>query len=549
MTTPTRARGLLVAALLGAGATSAGIALTTTSGWLIVRASERPVILTLMVAIVGVRAFGMARPALRYLERLRSHDTALRTLVDERQETYTRLIPLTPARLGQRRRTDVLTAATEDLDDVVQAQVRATVPMLTALITVGLTGALTALLEPGVGLAIAGLLLAAAVVCAISAHREASTQTSLLRTRAEVTRIAELAGARGRDLRSVGAQQDALRWIDDAHARLAVGTTALGRVRAAAVAQLSLATGATVLVVAFVVASTTWAAPIKGLLLLTPVAVGEALVPLVDASRAYVRARGAQARLDTLLALDPAVTRHGHLPVTDHERPPLLELRGVYASWSPRGEARAGMSTVGPLDLVLAPGSTTLITGANGSGKSTLLAILARHLDPVAGHYEVDGTDALTLDLEALRARFAVVDDEPYVLGTTLRENLRLANPDATDLDLVSVLDRAGLAPWWVGLPEGLETRLGSGGRGISGGERARLSIARALLSGRPVILLDEPTAHLDPPTARAVLVTLLDAAADRTVVVVSHQPLPPDRFDHVVVLSAREAVPQTTAS
>ena len=278
------------------------------------------------------------------------------------------------------------------------------------------------------------------------------------------------------------------------------------------------------------------AAPVKGLLVLAPVAVGEAMVPVVDASRAHVRARGARKRLDAMLTQEPAVDSQGSAPVRVHVDPPLLELRRVCASWSARGPAPMTTS-VGPVDLLLPPGSRTLISGANGSGKSTLLAVLARQLDPVAGCYEVNGIDAVTTDLEGLRALFAVVDDEPYVLGTTLRENLRLADPGAPDTHLQASLESAGLSSWFSGLSAGLDTRLGAGGRGMSGGERARLSIARAFVSSRPVILLDEPMAHLDLHTARQVLATLLEGADRSTVVVVSHQPLSTDRFDQVFIL------------
>jgi ATP-binding cassette subfamily C protein CydC len=127
--------------------------------------------------------------------------------------------------------------------------------------------------------------------------------------------------------------------------------------------------------------------------------------------------------------------------------------------------------------------------------------------------------------VEQVRDLVAVVDDDPHVFATTLRENLRLARPDADDAAVGSALRAAGLGGWLDSLPEGLDTTLGTGGRGVSGGERARLSIARALLSGRPVLLLDEPVAHLDHPTAVAVLRDLVAARQGRSVLVVSHRP------------------------
>ena len=122
---------MLLAGLIGGAATASGIALTATSGWLIVRASERPIILTLLVAVVGVRAFGIARPLLRYAERLMSHDEALADLARRRAEMYAALVPLTPARLGRRSRSSVLSGVVDDVTDVVDAHVRVTVPVRT----------------------------------------------------------------------------------------------------------------------------------------------------------------------------------------------------------------------------------------------------------------------------------------------------------------------------------------------------------------------------------------------------------------------------------
>ncbi len=164
--------------------------------------------------------------------------------------------------------------------------------------------------------------------------------------------------------------------------------------------------------------------------------------------------------------------------------------------------------------------------------------MLARHLDPMDGTYTVDGIDVRDLDLEDLRARFAVVDDEPHVFASTLRENLRLARPGSNDDAVTDALDRAGLGGWLAGLPAGLDTRLGSGGRGLSGGERARLGLARALLSRRPVVLLDEPVAHLDHATAMSVLDDVMTSTTDRTVVMVSHRPEGLAGFDDIIDLT-----------
>ena len=193
-----------------------------------------------------------------------------------------------------------------------------------------------------------------------------------------------------------------------------------------------------------------------------------------------------------------------------------------------------------PTDLDLPPGRHVAVVGPNGSGKSTLLAVLARSLDVRDGRHDVDGTDVRRLPLSTVRDDIAVVDDEPHVFATTLAENLRLARPGADDDALHGALDLAGLGPWADALPEGLGTRLGAGGRGVSGGERTRLGVARAVLADRPVVLLDEPTAHLDHATATAVLDDVLSATRARSVVLVSHRPESLDRFDRILDLGDR---------
>ena len=309
----------------------------------------------------------------------------------------------------------------------------------------------------------------------------------------------------------------------DAHAVAEAAVRRQSRGRALAAAALPLATALATVAAALSVSGATGAglrAPVAALLVLAPFALADVLAPLPDAMRALARAQAADQRLQALLDQAPAVAGRGRQrPGRPADgRPPHLRLVDVSASWDGRRTA------LQPVTLDLPPGSSVALTGANGCGKSTLLAVLARHLDP-AGRYELDGVDVRELDLDAVRALFAVVDDEPHLFASTLRENLRLAAPGAEDSALKAALHAAGLTAWRRGLADGLDTRLGAGGVGVSGGERARIGMARALLSGRPVLLLDEPVAHLDHPTAESVLRDLFAAGSGRTVVLVSHRP------------------------
>ncbi len=528
-------RRTIIGALLGGAATASGIALTATSGWLIVRASEEPIILTLMVAIVAVRTFGIARPFFRYLERLVSHDAALDDLAVRRTSVYAALIPLTPARLGRRSRSRVLTGVVDDLTDVVEAQVRVTVPLLSSALAALVAVALTAWFSPAIGLVLAGLMVAVAGTCWLAWVLESHSRDELLESRAEVLRISDLVARQAAELQAIGATGTAARWLDDAHDTLRRAVRRQSRGRALVAAALLVATAVATLLAALLVDPAVTGRPVAALLVVVPVAVGDALAPLVDTMRYLARAQGSAVRLEALLDQAPAVTDSAAAVADDiHSSGRRVDLDGVAATWTGHGEQLA------PTDLHLTPGQRVAVVGPNGTGKSTLLAVLARHLDPSRGRHTVDNVDVHHLTLDDVRRHVAVVDDEPHVFAASVATNLRLAGPGADDGALQQALERAGLGRWLADLPAGLETALGSGGRGLSGGERARLGVARAVLADRPVVLLDEPTAHLDHATATAVLDDVLSATDGRSVVMVSHRPEALDRFDTVLDLGAR---------
>lgn len=551
MSTPTRllrpstllrpSRATILGGLLGGAATASGIALTATSGWLIVRASEQPVILTLLTAIVGVRAFGIARPFFRYLERLVSHDAALDDLAVRRTAVYAALVPLTPARLGRRARSRVLAGVVDDLTDVTEAQVRVTVPVLSSVVAGLVATLLVAWFSPAVGLVLVGLLLAVAASCWLAWWVESRSRDEMLEARAEVVRVSDLVARQASELQAIGAEGTASGWLSDAHEtwRSAVRRQSVGRALVAAFLLLSTAVAA--LAAALLADPAAVGGPVAALLVVVPVAVGDALAPLVDTMRSLARAQGSGARLDALLDQEPAVREpHSPAPAPEVADGHHVALAGVAASWA------GGPDQLAPTDLDLPSGRRVAVVGPNGSGKSTLLAVLARHLDPSRGTHSLDGADVRDLQVEDVRRQVAVLDDEPHVFATSVAGNLRLARPDADDDQVSAALGRAGLGGWLSDLPDGLATHLGTGGRGLSGGERARLGLARAVLADRPVVLLDEPTAHLDHATATAVLDDVLDATHGRSVVMAGHRPEALDRFHSVLDLGVASSVAPT---
>lgn len=540
-------RGVIGAGLIGALAFACGIALTATSGWLIVRASERPIILTLLTAIVGVRTFGIGRPVFRYIERLISHNAALGDLTQRRTDAYRQLLPLTPARLGGKRRADLLSGVVRDLDDEVDVQVRVLVPLITTLGAATAAVIATFLIHPLAGAIVLSAVVASAFVGWIDLTLERRGQAASLKARGQVDRVAHLVANNAAELASIGASAEPLKWHEHAQRNVEKAARQQARGRAFGVALALLVTGIATLAMAWTlddeVRSGAINGPFAALLLLTPLALGDVIGLIPDAVGSLARSSAARDRLQHLLTQEPTVAATGTAPLASSGAP-RLEVRDLETSWT-------GVKTdLGPVSLTIEPGEHVALTGRNGLGKSTLLAVLARHLDPTAGTYLVEGIDATTLQLDDVRDLFAIVDDDPHVFAGTLRANLSFARPDATDEEIVAALQAAGLGTWLTELTDVLDTKLGEHlgtmtavaavkERSISGGERARLGMARALLSQRPVVLLDEPVAHLDSPTADAVIRDLLAASAGRTVIMVSHHDIAFDAVSRVVDLGS----------
>ncbi|QNN52235.1 thiol reductant ABC exporter subunit CydD [Nocardioides mesophilus] len=538
-------RRLVAGTVLGSLAAASGVALTATAGWLIVRAAEQPPVLVLLVAIVGVRTFGLARPALRYVERLVSHDAALRLLADRRVRVYDDLVPLTPGRLG-RQRGDVLAGVVDDVDAVLDQELRVRAPLAVAGV-VGTGAVLLAwLLAPGtpaVAATVAGVLVVAGPVAGGLAFLGARSGERLFieaRAAASSWVTAVLQGAA--DLTVWAAVPAALDRVDRASDAVAAGSrragAGLAAGRALAVLGGGLGTVAAVAAGAPAYARGDLSGPVLALLALLPLALVEVLLPVADAGALVVRTRAAAARLDRLHRTVPAVTE----PADPAPAPRSAELvlDRVSAGWGGRPALR-------DLDVRLPVGTRLGVVGPSGSGKSTLAACLLRFLDPDHGEVQMAGTALPRLSLHEVRRQVGLIDDDPHVFSTSLAENVRLARPEASDTEVEGALRAAHLGPFLDALPLGLATVLGEGHAAVSGGERARLGLARALLADRPVLVLDEPTAHLDAGTARAVSDDLLGRTGP-TLVWITHSPIGLDRMDAVLDLGPDAAAVRTTS-
>ena len=484
-----------------------------------------------MVAIVGVRLFGLARPVLRHAERVLSHDVVLRELAERRARVFADLVPLVPGRLGPRRG-DLLTGVVDDVDALLDDRLRVRQPLVTAaLVGVG-AALLTALVAPVAGAVVLLVAGSGALAFVLARRGTAAAEPLVVAHRALLgTRVEELAHGL-RELEQWGATDRALDAVREEAAGLARAVRRSSRAVAAGTALTSAAAGLGVVAVAALVDPAATSPARLALLLLVPLALADAVGGLADAGALSVRARAARERLDRLAVTAPAVSDPAApLPLPDGHG---VVVHGAELGWTDRPALA--------LDhLALRPGEHLGITGPSGSGKSTLAATLVRFIDPVSGEVLLGGTDLRRLALDDVRRRVGLVDDDPHVFASTVAENVRLARPDADDDEVRAALDRACLGPWVDGLPAGIHTHVGAGRREVSGGERARLALARSLLADPPVLVLDEPTAHLDGPTARAVAEEMLDSAArvGRSILWITHGTVGLDAMDRVVHLEA----------
>ncbi len=534
-------RGTALSFLLGTLTAVAGLGVLSTSGYLLSLAAERPPVLKLMIAVVGVQAFSFTRAGSRYAERLVTHDVALRALARIRAWFVACLAPLAPGGLAAFREGDLLQRLAGDVDELQDLLPRVLTP---AAVAAGTTAAMLMLaglldwrsaLALGAGLVAAGTgvpLFAARVVRGVGERR------AVLRARLTTQLV---------DLRTMGPEILAFGRQELVGAQLAATQAALHRAerRVAVVAGVGDALSLTASVVTMALTALIAVAGVRdgrlpGVAIAALVlAIPAAFEPIQALPAAIERWDGVRAAWRRV-----AEAARAPVPITDPpvpEPPPATATLVTEGVWAGYGED--GRDVLRGVDLEVRPGSRVAIVGPSGAGKSTLAAALVRFLPVARGEITLGGVDTSRLAQHDVRGRVCLVAQDAHLFAGSIRANLLLARPDASPAEVAAALRRASLWDWVRTLPAGLDTTIGDLGSRISGGQRRRLALARGYLAAAPVLLLDEPGAHLDEATADAMTSHLLEPDGPSTLLLITHRLAGLKAADQVLVLEAGRVV------
>ena len=527
-------RRLVVATALDAATGGCGVALLATSAWLISRAAQQPSVVALGLAIIGVRFFAVARALSRYCQRLVAHDTALRSLRDQRVRIYERLEQLAPAGLPIFRRGDLLARLVQDVDAQQDLLVRV-IPPYGSFAVVGVSAvALAWYLLPAAGMVLSVALLLTGVAVprctqSLAARRELGREPARGELMSHVVDLIEGApelvafGADGHQLERIADTDGELTRLSHESSRTAGAGAGLQAL------VVGLAVWATLLAAVPAVRSGAVPGVVLAVLALMPLATLDTAT-LPAAAQAFEGVRRSAARVFEVMDSPPAVPD----PAAPHRvgsGPHSLVVRGLRVRYG-----RADPWVLDSVDLTLTPGRRVGIVGASGAGKSTLAAVLLRFL-PYEGSVTLDGTELTGLAGDDVRRVVGLGSQDPHVFDNTIRANLLLACRTATEADLWDALERVRLAEWVGTLPAGLDTEVGERGARMSGGQRQRLGLARCLLARFPILILDEPTEHIEEDLARSLLDELIAPDPEKTVVLITHRGLGLEAMDEILVL------------
>lgn len=523
----------------------ASIGLLTLSGWFLSASAVAGFAgiysFNYMLPAAGVRGAAITRTAGRYFERLVSHDATFRVLQHLRIHTFSKLLPLSPAGLARYRQGELLNRIVADVDTLDHLYLRVISPLVGAFVVIMVVTIGLSVLDVTLACTLGGVMLLTLFIMPPVFYRAGKTTgqnlthlrgqyrqqlTAWLQGQAELT----IFGASDRYRAQMEATE--LQWHEAQRRQSEL--TALSQA-------LMLLIGAVAILLMLWMAAggvggNAQPGALIALFVFCALAAFEALAPVTGAFQHLGQVIASAVRITELTEQQPEVTFP--TDVSDVPAQVTLTLRDVSFSYPEQAQ-----KALDSLSLQVNPGEHIAILGRTGCGKSTLLQLLTRAWDPQQGEILLNGRPIATLNEATLRKTISVVPQRVHLFSATLRDNLLLAAPDASDEQLADTLRRVGLEKLLD--DTGLNSWLGEGGRQLSGGELRRMAIARALLHDAPLMLLDEPTEGLDATTESQTLELLADVMREKTLLMVTHRLRGLARFDQIIVMDNGQIIEQ----
>ncbi|MBR9873413.1 MAG: cysteine/glutathione ABC transporter ATP-binding protein/permease CydC [Vibrionaceae bacterium] len=537
--------GLSLGMLLAFLTLAASIGLLTLSGWFISAASVAGLTIAretfnYMLPGAGVRGAAMARTAGRWGERVVSHNATFKLLTDLRIFFFEKLTPLMPGRVSSMRDADVLNRLVADVDAMDHVYLRLISPVIIGIFGILSLTAVLAFFDWHLAMLLGSVLTVMLLVWPVLFYKLGKKNGAHLTHRKAELRIATLDWLQGySELSIFGAEERYRNLILDKQKQLLSNQFVNANLTGMASGLLMLANGLTLVMMLWLAADGVGGRapdPWIALFAFATMASFEILMPIAGAFQYLGQTLTSARRLNEVILAKPDVVFPEQ---SDREDKPLdIEFDKISFAY-PDGQQKV----LSDLSLSLPLGSKTAVVGQTGSGKSTLIQLLCRYWDVNQGEVRIGGTSLKDWAESDLRSAITVVSQRVDVLNGTLRDNLLLAAPDATDEQLAEILNKVELGAL---LEEpGLDAWLGDGGRQLSGGEKRRIGIARALLRNAPILLLDEPTEGLDKRTEQKVMTLFNQHFANKTVVFITHRLIELESMDNICLMEQGEIIEQ----
>jgi thiol reductant ABC exporter CydC subunit len=530
---------IALAVLLGFATIGSAIGLMATSAYLISAAALHPPISALQLSIVGVRFFGLSRGVFRYLERLVSHQVTFRLLARLRVWFYQAVEPLAPARLMQYRSGDLLSRIVTDVESLQHFYIRVIAPPIVAGSVILLMWFFMASFEVRLAVVtVIFLLLVGLGLPLLTRPLSRGLGHRLATGRAELN-VALVEGVQGAgELLIAGREATHQKRVQTLSRNLVKLQERETWINGLQTALAGLLINWSTLVILLIAIPLVNQGRLEGVylavLVLAGIASFEAVTPLPEAWQHLESSLAAARRLFELVDTEPVVPELSTEASSPTPKDFSLSVRNL--SFYYNTDARPALDNI---SFTLSPGQKLAIVGPSGAGKSTIVNLLLRFWDYQNGEIRLGGYDLRQYQPDDVRRMMSVVSQHPHLFNDTVRGNLWLARPEASETELIRAAQQAQIHDFIQDLPHGYDTWLGEQGLRLSGGQRQRLAIARALLKEAPILILDEATANLDPLVEQEIMQTIHSLLSGRTVLIITHRLVGLERMDEILVLRA----------